>query len=76
MLGGSSQTLKSSTFPLKLSLDCTKKGKSLCLAFFFVGPVHCSRNPQVQISVNVKLKLGSTPLFTYLKIILLQYFQQ
>ena len=37
--------------------------------------MHCSWDPQVQNSVNFKLKLGLTALFTHLKIILLQYFQ-
>ena len=41
---------------------------------FSMGLVHCSRDPQVQKNVNVKLKLGFTTLFTYLKIILLQCF--
>ena len=42
---------------------------------FCVDPVHCSWDPQVQISTNFSLKLGSTTLFTHLKIILLQCFQ-
>ena len=42
---------------------------------FCVGLVHCSRDLQVQISVNFSLKLGSMALFTHLKIILLQCFQ-
>ena len=40
-----------------------------------MGPVHCLWNPQIWISANFSLKLGLTVLFTYLKIILLQYFQ-
>ena len=42
---------------------------------FFVGLVHCSRDPQVQISAKIKLKLGPTILFKHLKIILLQCIQ-
>ena len=44
-------------------------------AFFLVGPMHCSQDPQVFFSLKTTLKLGPTPLFTHLKIILLQYFQ-
>ena len=40
-----------------------------------VGQVHCSRDPQILFSAKKTLKLGLTALFTYLKIILLQYFQ-
>ena len=40
-----------------------------------MGPVHCSRDPQVRKNANIKLKLGPTALFTHLKIILLQCFQ-
>ena len=36
-----------------------------------VSSVHCSQDPQVQISANLTLKLSSTVLFTHLKIILL-----
>ena len=42
---------------------------------FPVGPVHNARDPQVLYSVKKTLKLGHTVLLTYLKIILLQYFQ-
>ena len=42
---------------------------------FFVGPVHCLWDSQVQKNANIKLKLGSMVLITHLKIILLQYFQ-
>ena len=43
---------------------------------FFVGPVHCSREPQIPSFSNFFFKkLGLTVLFTHLKIILLQYFQ-
>ena len=59
---------------LWLSLDCTEKWNSLCLAFF-LGPVYYSQDLQVQISANVKLKVDFTTLFTHLKIILLQCFQ-
>ena len=47
----------------------------MCVCIFSVDPVHCSRDPQVQILANFSLKLGLTALFTHLKIILLQYFQ-
>ena len=40
-----------------------------------MDPVHWSRDLQVQNSVKFSLKLGLTALFTYLKIILLQFFQ-
>ena len=39
-------------------------------AFFLVGPVHCSQDPQVPYAATFSLKLGLTALFTYLKIIL------
>ena len=42
---------------------------------FYVCPMQCSRDLQVRISANSSLKLGSTALFTHLKIILLQCFQ-
>ena len=42
---------------------------------FSMSPVHCSQDLQVIISANITLKLGLTVLFTYLKIILLQYFK-
>ena len=42
---------------------------------FCVGPVHCSRDPQVLFLANFSLKFGFTALFTHLKIILLQCFQ-
>ena len=42
---------------------------------FSVGPLHCSRDPQIWKNTNVKLKLGPTALFTHLKIMLLQCFQ-
>jgi len=44
----------------------------LCL--IFMDLMYCSRDPQVQNSAKSILKLGLTVLFTYLKIILLQYF--
>ena len=50
--------------------------KESAFGIFSVGPVHCSRDPQVQKNANVKLKMGPTTLFTLLKIILLQCFQQ
>ena len=40
-----------------------------------VGPVHCSRDPQTSLFSSFSLKMGPTTLFTYLKIILLQYFK-
>ena len=42
---------------------------------FSMGHIHCSHDSQVQNSANITLKLGSTTLFIYLKIILLQCFQ-
>ena len=42
---------------------------------FFYGFCALSRDPQVQNSVNFKLKLGLIALFIHLKIILLQCFQ-
>ena len=42
---------------------------------FCVGPVHCSRDPQVLFLANFSLKFGFTAVFTHLKIILLQCFQ-
>ena len=45
------------------------------LRAFCVGPVHCSRDPQVLFSAKTTLKLGPTTLFTHLKIILLYCFQ-
>ena len=45
------------------------------LVFFWLGPVHCSRDPQVRKNANLTLKLGPTALFTHVKIISLQYFQ-
>ena len=37
--------------------------------------VHYSQKPQILFLAKTTLKLGPTVLFTYLKIILLQYFQ-
>ena len=45
------------------------------LCAFCMGPVRCSRDPQVLFSAKTTLKLGLTTLFTHLKIILLQCFQ-
>ena len=43
---------------------------------FFVGLLHCSRDPQVLFFIEkTTLKLGPMVLFTHLKIILLQCFQ-
>ena len=41
---------------------------------FVSGPVHCLRDPQTSFLTKLSLKMGSTVLFTHLKIILLQYF--
>ena len=41
---------------------------------FSVDLVHCSWESQVHNLAKFTLKLGPTALFTYLKIILLQYF--
>ena len=40
-----------------------------------LAPVYCSRTHKFHFSVTFSLKMGPTALFTYLKIILLQYFQ-
>ena len=54
----------------------TLKTANMCVCvFFFLGPVHCSRDPQVRISIIFSSKLDPTTLFTQLKIILLPYFQ-
>ena len=45
------------------------------VCIFYVGSVHCLRDPQVLFSAKTILKLGLTVLFTHLKIILLQHFQ-
>ena len=45
------------------------------MRFWMVGPMHCSRDPQVLFSAKLSLKLSPTALFTHLKFILLQYFQ-
>ena len=45
------------------------------VCIFYVGFVHCLRDPQVLFSAKTTLKLGPMVLFTHLKIILLQYFQ-
>ena len=57
-----------------MGLDCTEKEKNACLRFS-VGPVHCSRDLQLRISVIFSLKLSLMALFTHLKIILIQWFQ-
>ena len=41
----------------------------LCMSvFFYVGPIHCSQDLQVQNLANITLKLGPTALFTHLKL--------
>ena len=45
------------------------------LHIFLVGSVHYPQNSQVLFSAKTTLKLSLITLFTYLKIILLQYFQ-
>ena len=40
----------------------------------YVSPVHCSQIHKFHFSITFSLKMGSTVLFTHLKIILLQYF--
>ena len=47
----------------------------LCLRIFWVGPVYYSQDPQVSFSINIISNLGLMTLCTYLKIILIQYFQ-
>ena len=59
---------------LRLGLDCDEKQQNACLRFFFYGSRALFMGLQVRISANFSLKIGSTVLFTYLKIILLQYF--
>ena len=48
-----------------------------CFDFSAVNsaPMHCSQVPQTSLSATFSLKMGSTALFTHLKIILLQCFQ-
>ena len=60
---------------LSVSIDVAENWKLCVSAFFFVGPVHYSRDPLIRISTKFSLKLGPTALFIHLKIILLQYFQ-
>ena len=70
---------------LSTCLDTADKGQCLCfglfLFFFFFekiishGIMHCSVDPQVFYLKKKTLKLGSTVLFTHLKIFLLQYFK-
>ena len=47
------------------------KTKSFQHSAFLVDLVHCLRDPQVLFLAKTILKLGSTALFTHLKIILL-----
>ena len=58
---------------LRLGLDCDEKQQNARLRFF-CGSLVLFMGLQVRISANFSLKLGFTVLFTYLKIILLQYF--
>ena len=58
---------------LRLGLDCDEKQQNARLCFFLWSRA-LFMGLQVRISANFSLKLGSTVLFTYLKIILLQYF--
>ena len=72
---------------ITLIISCNGKFKFKCmfgyrvwvcvcaLYAFCMGPVRCSRDPQVLFSAKTTLKLGLTTLFTHLKIILLQCFQ-
>ena len=48
---------------VRLGLDCDEKAIYACLRFSW-GPVYFLRNPQVQISAKLSLKLGPTVLFT------------
>ena len=64
---------------LRLGLDCDEKQQNeqqnaRLRFFFFCGSRALFMGLQVRISANFSLKLGFTVLFTYLKIILLQYF--
>ena len=57
---------------------CVWNARWTCVFVFcwkMVGHVHCSRDLQIRNSVKKSLKLGSTRYYSYLKIILLQYFQ-
>ena len=45
-----------------------------CLCLISVGLVYSSEDPQVQNLAKLTLKLSYIVLFTYLKIIFLQYF--
>ena len=47
----------------------------LCPRFIFVSSMHCSQDSQIRNLIKLTLKLRPTVLFTYLKIILLLYFQ-
>ena len=60
----------------RICIRC-ESGLSFCSVsmFFSVSPVHCSQNLQIRKNVNLTLKLGSTALFTSIKIILIQCFQ-
>ena len=59
---------------IRLGLEqriCVEAG----IYIFSVDPMNSAQDSQVRNSVNITLKLSPTVLFTYLKIILLQYFQ-
>ena len=59
---------------LSMRLECTFSVRSNIL-LKNGGFVYCSQDPQVLFLAKTTSKLGSTTLFTHLKIILLQYFQ-
>ena len=58
---------------LRLGLDCDEKQQNVHLCFF-CGSCALFMGPQIRISANFSLKLGSMVLFIHLNIILLQYF--
>ena len=57
--------------------NCSRTVEPWFLTFIctLVDPMHCLQDPQISLFSNFFIKNGSPVLFTYLKIILLQYFQ-
>ena len=60
-------SITSSYFTLRVNLD-SKRSRPL---HFFLGLVHCSRDPQVWKNANITLKLGPMGTIYSLKFILL-----
>ena len=56
---------------MRVGLDNNVFALLSAFAFPWIGPVHCSWDPQVSISANITSNLDLTALFTNLKIILL-----